>query len=205
MIVSNITDRKKNIRKLSISILQSNKLFGFWLYLMNDCIIFATLFSVYMVMENNIANGPSGKDIFYLPLVIVESFLLLLSSFSYSFIFIEIEKYNKNKVIFWFIVTFLLGLIFLVLEMLEFYNLVHRGYGPSCSGFLSAFFALLSTHGIHVFLALLWIIVMIQQVIKFGITYEVYMRIFCLSLFWHFLDIIWVFVFSIVYLIGVIS
>ncbi|XBC38612.1 MAG: cytochrome o ubiquinol oxidase subunit III [Buchnera aphidicola (Melaphis rhois)] len=202
---SNLVDKTTNIDTFSLEISWSNKLFGFWLYLMSDCIVFATLFSVYMVMKDNVANGPSGPDIFNFPVVILESLLLLFSSFSYSFIFLEIKKCNKIKFIFWLIITFLLGLIFLILEIFELYSFIQKGYSPSRSGFLSAFFTLLSVHGIHVFSALIWILVMIKQIKKFGITREVYTKVCCLSLFWHFLDIIWIFVFSEVYLIGVIG
>ncbi|XBC38080.1 MAG: cytochrome o ubiquinol oxidase subunit III [Buchnera aphidicola (Floraphis choui)] len=202
--MSNLIDKNSNMSMLKIDILRSNKLFGFWLYLMSDCIIFATLFSVYVVMRNNIAHGPSEREIFNFSIVILESFLLLCSSFSYSFIFLEIEKHKINKILLWFGITFLLGIMFVMLEIFEFYNLIEKGYIPSYSGFLSSFFTLLSIHGLHIILALIWILVMIKQVIKFGVTYEIYMRIFCLSLFWHFLDIIWVFIFSIVFLIGAI-
>ncbi|XBC42192.1 MAG: cytochrome o ubiquinol oxidase subunit III [Buchnera aphidicola (Meitanaphis elongallis)] len=202
--MNNVIEKKINVSKLNVSIARSNKLFGFWLYLMSDCIVFATLFSVYMVMKNNIANGPSGREIFNFSIVVMESLLLLFSSFSYSFVLLEIKRYNKNRVIFWFLMTFLLGTMFLMLETFELVNLIQRGYGPTCSGFLSAFFVLLSTHGIHVVFALLWILVIIKQVVMFEITHKTYTRILCLSLFWHFLDIVWIFIFSIVYLIGVI-
>ncbi|XBC40656.1 MAG: cytochrome c oxidase subunit 3 [Buchnera aphidicola (Nurudea yanoniella)] len=200
--MNNIIDVQKNIVKFSTRILNSKKVFGFWLYLISDCIIFATLFSVYIVMATNIVDKVYRREIFNLPIVILESFSLLLSSFTYSFVILEIKKYKKNITIFWLFITSLLGLVFLMLEIFECNNLVGHGYSPSRNGFLSSFFTLLMVHGIHVFFAILYVIVMIVQVVKFGITYEVYMKIFCLSLFWHFLDIIWVFIFSVVYLIG---
>ncbi|XBC44262.1 MAG: cytochrome o ubiquinol oxidase subunit III [Buchnera aphidicola (Schlechtendalia peitan)] len=200
--LNNLVNKKIDTIKLNSNLLNSNKLFGFWLYLMSDCIIFATLFSVYIVMKNNVAHGPSGPEIFNFFMIILESLFLLFSSFTFSFSLLNVEKYNINKSILWLSITFLLGTSFLLLEMFELYNLITIGYGPSHSGFLSAFFTLLLTHSIHVITALIWILVMIRQIISFGITCKVYTRILCLSLFWHFLDIVWVFVFSIVYLIG---
>ncbi|ANF17317.1 cytochrome o ubiquinol oxidase subunit III [Buchnera aphidicola (Schlechtendalia chinensis)] len=198
-------NEKLDTTKFKISALSSNKFFGFWLYLMSDFVIFITLFSVYIVMKDNIAYGPSGPEIFNFFMIILESFFLLFSSFACSFIFINSEKDYTGKIIFWLSITFILGFLFLAFETYELYDLVKQGHGPSCSGFLSAFFMLLVTHGAHVIIALLWILVMIKQLIKFGITLEVYTRIICLSLFWHFLDIVWIFIFSIVYLFGVVK
>lgn len=192
----------KDIR-INITIF-SKELFGFWLYLMSDCIIFFTLFSVYFILVNNIANGPSGHDIFQYPLVIIETLLLLFSSFSCSLALFEMNRGEKDKTILWLIITFLLGFSFVFLELFEFIHLVNKGYGPSCSGFLSSFFVLIATHGVHVISGLIWILVMIRYIYVLGITNLVYYRMLCLSLFWHFLDIVWIFVFSIVYLLGMI-
>ncbi|XBC39640.1 MAG: cytochrome c oxidase subunit 3 [Buchnera aphidicola (Chaetogeoica yunlongensis)] len=181
----------------------SKELFGFWLYLMSDCIIFFTLFSVYFILKNNISHGPSGNDIFQYTVIIKETFLLLFSSFSCSLSLFKFKQGDKFKTIFWLLFTFLLGSGFFLLEIFEFFNLISKGYGPSCSGFLSSLFALISMHGFHVFLGLLWILVIIRDIFIFSISNIVYRRILCLNLFWHFLDIVWVFLFSIVYLFGV--
>ncbi|XBC39133.1 MAG: cytochrome c oxidase subunit 3 [Buchnera aphidicola (Nurudea shiraii)] len=202
--MNNVINVKENMAKLTTKVLNSSEAFGFWLYLMSDCIMFSTLFSVYFVMRSSIFFDFYKKEIFNLSIVVLESFVLLLSSFSYSFIILKIKEYKKNEVVFWFIVTILLGLFFLILETSECYFLIKNDCGPSHNGFLSAFFTLLLTHGFHVLVAILWACVLIVQVIKFGITYKIYSRIFFLSLFWHFLDIIWVFIFSTVHLVGAI-
>ncbi|PPI88399.1 cytochrome o ubiquinol oxidase subunit III [Candidatus Pantoea edessiphila] len=180
--------------------IESNKIFGFWIYLMSDCIMFAILFATYSVMVNNIADGPAGKDIFELPFVLAETFLLLLSSITCGMTLISI---NKN-IIFWLITTFLLGLGFISMEIYEFHSLIQRGYSPDRSGFLSNFFTLVGTHGFHVICGLIWMLVMIIQILKYGTRPNNVTRIICLNMFWHFLDIIWICLFTVVYLMGVI-
>ena len=200
-------EKQNNINKchqmMDISIF-SKELLGFWFYLMSDCIIFFTLFSVYLVLMNNVSRGPSGHNIFQYSLIILETFLLLFSSFTCSLALFSMKNKKKCSTIFWLIFTFCLGISFSILEFFEFYHLIYKGYGPSCSGFLSSFFVLLSTHGLHVISGLIWIIVMIGYIFVFGITNLIYYRMLCLNLFWHFLDIVWVFLFSIIYLFGAI-
>ncbi|PPI87707.1 cytochrome o ubiquinol oxidase subunit III [Candidatus Pantoea edessiphila] len=183
--------------------IESNKIFGFWIYLMSDCIIFATLFATYAVMVNNTADGPSGKEIFELPFVLIETFLLLLSSVTCGMTVVSINKKNSNIVI-WLIITFLLGLGFISMELYEFHHLIEKGCGPDRSGFLSSFFTLVGTHGLHVISGLVWILVIIAQILKYGKRTSNITRILCFSLFWHFLDVIWICVFTVVYLMGVI-
>jgi len=180
------------------------KIFGFWIYLMSDCILFATLFATYAVLVNNTAGGPSGKDIFDLHFVLIETFLLLFSSITYGIAIISMNKGNKDQINLWLTLTFLLGLSFVTMEIFEFHELIIKGYGPDRSAFLSSFFALVATHGIHVSAGLFWIIIMIIQIIKRGLSIINQTKLMCLSLFWHFLDIIWICVFTIVYLLGVI-
>ncbi|MXP51371.1 cytochrome o ubiquinol oxidase subunit III [Pantoea sp. SoEX] len=182
--------------------IESNKIFGFWIYLMSDCIIFATLFATYAVMVNNTADGPTGKDIFELPFVLIETFLLLLSSITCGMSVISINK-NKSNIVIWLVITFLLGLSFIGMEFYEFYHLIEQGYGPTTSGFLSSFFTIVGTHGIHVICGLVWMLVLIIQLLKFGKKINNITRLMCLSLFWHFLDVIWICLFTIVYLMGV--
>ncbi|MBX4181199.1 cytochrome o ubiquinol oxidase subunit III [Sodalis sp. CWE] len=180
---------------------RSIKLFGFWIYLMSDCIIFATLFSTYSVLSNNVADGPIGKEIFKLPFILLETFFLLLSSLSYGAVILAMLQRKKGLVNTWLIVTFLLGLIFVCMELHEFHYLIAKGYGPDRSAFLSSFFALVGTHGLHVVSGLVWILVMIAQISIRNLTLVNQVRLECLGLFWHFLDIVWICVFTLVYLI----
>ena len=176
--------------------------FGFWLYLMTDCILFASIFAVYAVLVNNVAGGPSGHDIFELPYVLGETALLLFSSITYGFAMLALFKGKKQQVLFWLAMTFLLGAGFIAMEINEFHLLISEGYGPSRSGFLSGFFTLVGTHGLHVSAGLLWLLVMFIQLKRNGLTQTNKTRMACLSLFWHFLDLVWIGVFSVVYLSG---
>ena len=177
--------------------------FGFWLYLMTDCILFASIFAVYAVLVNNVAGGPSGHDIFELPYVLGETALLLFSSITYGFAMLALFKGKKQQVLFWLGATFLLGAGFIGMEINEFHMLISEGYGPSRSGFMSGFFTLVGTHGIHVTSCRIWIIVMMVLISKKGLTERNRTRLMCLSLFWHFLDVVWICVFTVVYLMGV--
>jgi cytochrome o ubiquinol oxidase subunit III len=183
----------------------SQSVFGFWLYLMTDCIIFASLFAVFAVMSHQFAGGPSGKDLFEIPGVALETAALLLSSITYGFAMLGAHKGKKGTLLFWLAVTFLLGASFLVLEMREFAHLIAVGAGPDRSAFWSSFFTLVGTHGLHVTCGLLWMIVLSVQVIRAPeLTERELTRLTCLSLFWHFLDIVWIGVFTFVYLTSVI-
>ncbi|CQD31853.1 cytochrome o ubiquinol oxidase subunit III [Yersinia enterocolitica] len=180
----------------------ATKVFGFWIYLMSDCILFATLFATYAVLVNGTAGGPSGRDIFDLNFVLVETFLLLFSSITYGIAMQGMNKGHKNQVNTWLGLTFLFGLGFVAMEIYEFHHLIAEGYGPDRSAFLSSFFALVATHGIHVTAGLVWIIIMMIQVAKRGLNETNRTRLMCLSLFWHFLDVVWICVFTVVYLLG---
>jgi cytochrome o ubiquinol oxidase subunit 3 len=176
---------------------------GFWLYLMSDLIIFATLFATFAVLGRNYAGGPTGKELFELPYVIGETLLLLLSSVSYGLVMLAVHDGKKKWVLIGLAVTFLLGLGFVSMEINEFHGLIVEGHGPDRSAFLSSFFTLVGTHGTHVTFGLIWMAVMIGQVATKGLTSPVQSRLMRLSMFWHFLDIIWIGIFSIVYLMGV--
>lgn len=180
----------------------SIKIFGFWIYLMSDCILFASLFAAYAVLSHGTAGGPSGKDIFELPFVLGETGLLLLSSITYGFAMLAMHKGKNSGVIGWLGLTFLFGLGFIGMELHEFSHLISEGFGPDRSAFLSAFFTLVGTHGIHVTCGLIWIVLTMVQVCKKGLTKRMQTRLSCLSLFWHFLDIVWICVFTVVYLMG---
>lgn len=182
---------------------EGTKIFGFWIYLMTDCILFATIFATYAVLGTSFAGGPTGKDIFELDYVLGETFLLLFSSITYGMAMIAQHNGNKSAVLKWLAVTFLFGLGFIVMEINEFQHLIHEGYGPDRSGFLSAFFALVGTHGLHVTCGLIWMAVLMAQISSKGLTTTNNTRLMCLSLFWHFLDIVWICVFTVVYLMGV--
>ncbi len=180
-----------------------NAVFGFWLYLMTDCILFACLFATYAVLHQNYAGGPTGKDLFELRYVFVETMFLLLSSFSNGIAMLSLHRKARRATVQWLLVTALLGLGFVVMEINEFSRLVIEGNGPDRSGFLSAFFGLVGTHGAHVSIGLIWMAVMMGQLIYKGITPATTSRLLRLSLFWHFLDLVWIGVFTVVYLMGV--
>ncbi|MFP8966211.1 cytochrome o ubiquinol oxidase subunit III [Pokkaliibacter sp. CJK22405] len=178
------------------------KVFGFWIYIMTDLIIFATLFATYAVLHTHVADGPDGKEIFELPFVLVETFLLLISSFTSGLAMLAMHKGNKAGVVNWLIVTALLGMGFVGMEVYEFHHLILEGFGPDKSAFLSSFFTLVGTHGLHVTCGILWMLLLIFQISKKGLTDTNNTRLQCLSLFWHFLDIVWICVFTVVYLMG---
>ena len=178
--------------------------FGFWLYLMSDLIIFATLFATFVVLGRNYANGPTGKELFDLPYLLGETLFLLFSSVTYGLVMLAVRDGRKKWVLTGLAVTFLLGLGFVSMEVNEFYGLVAAGHGPDISAFLSSFFTLVGTHGTHVTFGLIWMVVMMGQVAVKGLTIPVQSRLMRLSMFWHFLDIIWIGIFSIVYLMGVV-
>lgn len=182
---------------------EQGTLFGFWLYLMSDCLIFAMLFACYGVYGRSYAAGPSGADLFDLNLVAINTALLLFSSITYGMAMVGAQAKRKGLVLGWLGVTGLLGLGFLGVELYEFHHLIHQGAGPQRSAFLSSFFALVGTHGLHVTFGIVWLVVLMVQVAKLGLTAENNRRLMCLSMFWHFLDVVWVGVFSVVYLMGV--
>jgi cytochrome o ubiquinol oxidase subunit 3 len=179
------------------------KAFGFWIYLMTDAVIFALLFATYVVMAGNTAGGPGGRDLFDLSRTFAETMLLLLSSLTFGLAVLALAAANRAGVLRWLAVTFILGLGFVVLEVGEFRSMIAAGAGPDRSGFLSAFYTLVGTHGLHVSLGLLCIAVMASQVAIKGLSSAVASRLLRLALFWHFLDIVWIGIFSVVYLPGV--
>ena len=168
-------------------------------------ILFGTLFIAFAVLSSHIPPGtPSPKELFgeSLGFVLVETFALLISSVTFGFAVLASYKKNVNQVLMWLIITWLFGATFIGMELYEFNHLVHAGHGPTHSAFLSAFFTLVGTHGIHVTSGLVWMIVLMVQIKKNGLTVPNTRRLACLSLFWHFLDIVWICVFSVVYLLG---
>ena len=192
-------------RSIAVSAEKSyeEKAFGFWIYLMSDLMIFGSLFATYAVLMKGTAGGPSASELFELPFVLVETFLLLFSSFTYGMAVLSMNANNAKAVFNWLLITFLLGAGFVGMEIYEFQHLIHEGFGPDRSAFLSAFFTLVGTHGLHVTSGLIWMAVLMYQIQTKGITPTAKTRMSCLSLFWHFLDVVWICVFTVVYLLGV--
>ena len=182
---------------------ENGTMLGFWLYLMSDCLVFAVLFAMYGVVGGSYAAVPSPKDLFDLPLVAVNTSMLLFSSITYGFAMLEMQRNRQSATLLWLAVTGLFGVAFVSLEIYEFLHLIHEGAGPQRSAFLSAFFTLVGTHGLHVSFGIIWLITLMVQVTSRGLSVENRRRLNCLSLFWHFLDVVWIGVFTFVYLMGV--
>lgn len=178
-------------------------LFGFWIYILSDCLLFGTLFAAFAVFSNSFAGQIDNSHLFSLPFVAGETALLLLSSFTFGIAMLKANSKNMQGMIAWLSFTFLLGLGFLTMELYEFYHFSHEGATYATSAYWSSFYALVGTHGLHVFAGLVWMIVLFFHFKRDGFTEENSTRLACLSLFWHFLDVIWICVFSVVYLMGV--
>ena len=178
-------------------------LLGFWIYLMSDCFIFASLFACYAVLGTSTAGGPTAAQVLDLHGLAINTALLLVSSVTFGFAMLEMARKRKGAVLAWLIVSGLLAAGFVTLEIREFLGMIADGAGPDRSAFLSSFFTLVGTHGLHVSVGILWLIVLMFQLGKHGFTEANVRRMQCLSMFWHFLDLVWVGVFSFVYLAGV--
>lgn len=178
--------------------------FGFWLYIMTDCILFASLFTTFVVLHYPGAVGPALKPLIDLSYILLETFFLLASNFAYCLAIFSIDRNKLPSTIFWLILTFILGAVFVVMEVKEFIHLNADGYSWDTSGAASAFFTLVGTHGFHISIGLLWILIMTIQLSIFKINMDTVRRMIYLGLFWNFLDIIWIFIFTIVYLEGAI-
>lgn len=175
-------------------------MFGFWIYLMTDLLMFAILFAVFAVLRNSTDGGPGATDLLNPDLAFVETLILLTSSFTVGIGMIAARQAEKARTIAWFGITFLLGLAFLSIELYEFYELTHEGHTMQSSAFLSAFFTLLGTHGLHILSGLFWMSIVLIFIAKRGLNHSNVRKLALLSLFWHFLDIVWIFIFTIVYL-----
>lgn len=175
---------------------------GFWIYLMSDALLFATIFATYGVLSTSYAGGPAPRDIFNLPLVAVNTALLLMSSITFGFAMLAAQARALGRTQAWLVVTALLGAAFVGVELYEFAEMMAEGATPQRSGFLSGFYALVGTHGAHVTVGIVWILILLVQVSRRGLIIENRRRLLCLSMFWHFLDIIWIGVFTFVYLMG---
>jgi cytochrome o ubiquinol oxidase subunit III len=184
---------------------ESGTMLGFWIYLMSDALIFATLFATYGVLSSAYAGGPTQRELFELPLVALNTAILLVSSITYGFAMIAMQGGKLNATRVWLAITALLGMGFVGVELHEFAGMIAEGATPQRSAFLSAFFTLVSTHGLHVTVGIIWIGVMLVQLGQRGLHAENQKRLMCLSMFWHFLDVVWIGVFTFVYLLGVVQ
>jgi cytochrome o ubiquinol oxidase subunit 3 len=182
---------------------ENGTLLGFWLYLMSDCLVFACLFACYGVLGRSYGGGPTGAQLFELPVVAVNTALLLLSSITYGFAVLQMQRRRRAGTLAWLALTGLLGAGFVGIELHEFAHLIHEGAGPQRSAFLSSFFTLVGTHGLHVSFGIVWLVTLMIQVTKHGLSTANRRRLMCLSMFWHFLDVVWIGVFTFVYLMGV--
>lgn len=177
---------------------------GFWIYLMSDCVIFGALFATYAVLGGSYAGGPAPKDLFEPGFIAVETALLLFSSVTFGLAMLRAGKADTNGTLMWLAVTALFGAGFIGMEIYEFNHLIHLGAGPDRSAFLSSFFALVGTHGLHVTGGLIWLITLMVQIRMHGLIGPNMQRLGTLSMFWHFLDLVWIGVFSFVYLVRLI-
>jgi cytochrome o ubiquinol oxidase subunit III len=175
------------------------KVFGFWIYLMTDLVIFAVLFAAFAVLRGNTFGGPSGRDLYELPSVLAETVLLLTSSFTCALAMLGVHRGQKKSALFWFLVTFVLGMAFLAIELWEFSLFVHEGASWRRSAYLSAFFTLVGTHGFHISIGLLWMAVAMFQITFRPLAEHRVSQILRMALFWHFLDFVWIFIFTVVY------
>lgn len=182
----------------------SRSTLGFWMYLMTDCLIFATLFCTYAVLHGSTFGGPTSRELFDLKTAFIETMVLLVSSATCGLALLSAVRGSKRRVVSWLALSFLLGASFVAIELHEFASFVSEGYSWKTSAFLSSFFTLVGTHGLHVSIGLFWMLIMIFQVVFQGISIDTFRRLVIFSLFWHFLDLVWIFIFTFVYLMGVI-
>ena len=178
-------------------------IFGFWMFLMTDLVLFASLFAAYAVLRGNTFGGPSGADIFDARYVLIETLLLLTSSFTCGLALLSAQRERARWLLAFLGSTALLGLLFVAMDVTEFSRLIASGAGPGRSGFLSAYFTLVGTHGLHVAIGIVWMLLLIVAIMRRDMTRSNVRKLLLMSLFWHFLDIVWIFIFTVVYMMGV--
>lgn len=192
------------VTKINHEIESSEKnIFGFWVYIMTDCVLFASLFATYAVLRKSTNGGPEGSEIFSLPFVLTETIILLTSSLTCGLAILSARNKNKSATLAWLFVTFILGMTFLTLELSEFRLLINEGNSWTASAFLSSYFTLVGTHGLHIFIGLSWLAAMIIGIVNRNLSSINIRKLILFGMFWHFLDIVWIFIFTIVYLMGV--
>lgn len=176
---------------------------GFWFYIMTDCMLFASLFATYVVLRDATAHGPSGMEIFEMPIALAETIILLTSSFTSGLALIAVKEKKLRQMYIALAATFALGLAFLAIEISEFAKFVAEGHSWQQSAFLSAFFTLVGTHGFHILTGLIWLFVLVWSISRKGLTDKLTRQMALFGMFWHFLDLVWIFIFTVVYLMGV--
>ncbi len=185
--------------------INSKTLLGFWIYLMTDALLFASLFATYAVLRNNTAQGASASELFNLPFVFFETIILLISSYTAGIaVYLAKTKNIKISLVF-LMITFILGSIFLSMEITEFIIMTNEGSGWTNSAFTASYYTLVGTHGLHILIGLLWLSLICFMIIKRGFNNMVYRRAVMWGMYWHFLDIIWIFIFTMVYLFGALN
>lgn len=182
-----------------VDLKSDTKVFGFWVYLMTDLVIFAALFASFIVLRNNTFTGPSARELFSLPFALAETLILLVSNFACALGMLAVHQKQKKGATLWFSLAIIFGITFLFFEISEFHKFIHEGAGPQKSAFLSSFFTLVGTHGSHIFFGLLWMIVEIFRIWLRPLSFQNTSKIFRMALFWHFLDFVWIFIFTTVY------
>lgn len=201
-LTTSLTSIEKSKRKLEVIEKDNTALFGFWVYLMTDCVLFASLFATFVVLRNNTFGGPTGAQLFSMPYALSETLVLLLSSFTNGLALLSAQRKKVAQTISWMAATFALGATFLTLELSEFHKFIRMGDSWTRSGFLSAYYTLVGTHGAHITVGLIWMAVMAVYILTRGLNQLTIKRFRMLSMFWHFLDVVWIFIFTIVYLFG---
>lgn len=176
---------------------------GFWLYLMTDCLLFGSLFATYAVLRGATAGGPTEAELFEMPMVLAQTLILLASTLTTGLMLVAMRQKRSSEFIAWLVLTIAFGISFLSLELHEFSTLVAEGQSWQASASRSAFFALVGTHGLHIAVGLLWAAVLLISYLRRGFTTKIVRQAKLFALFWHFLDVIWIFIFTFVYLIGV--
>lgn len=182
-----------------------NKFLGFWFFLGGETVLFASLFATYLALKDSVAGGPSGKELFQMPIVFLATMLLLTSSLTSVYAMHHMRNFDLKKMQLWLGITVLLGAAFLALEIYEFTEYVHEGFTFSTSAFSSAFYTLVGTHGVHVAFGLLWIVTLMVRNAKRGLNLYNAPKFYVASLYWHFIDVVWVFIFTVVYLMGMVG
>jgi cytochrome o ubiquinol oxidase subunit 3 len=182
--------------------LHNKTIFGFWVYLMTDLIMFGVLFAAYAVLHDNTFGGPSARDLFSLNGALAETLILLTSSFTCGLAMLAVHRGKKDNALMWFAITLILGFSFLAFELNEFLHLFADNQTPQKSAFLTSFFTLVGTHGLHITVGLLWMIISMFMIHARGLTSNIVNKLIRLSMYWHFLDLVWIFIFTIVYLMG---
>lgn len=192
--MSELVEEKARLHRTSI---------GFWVYLMTDCLLFASLFATYAVLRTATAGGPGAHEIFELPLALTETIILLASSFTCGLVLLGLKARNIRQIIIAMIMTYILGVTFLTIEISEFAKFISEGHSWQQSAFLSAYFTLVGTHGLHILFGLVWLVVLVAVLLRKGLTAKLTRQLTLFGLFWHFLDLVWIFIFTVVYLLGV--